>query len=45
MSTNRLEDWIDSSWIENYLSGSVPTPDHWLFIRDTSRKSFQVFMS
>ena len=37
MSTNRSEDWIDSSWIENYLSGSVPTPGHWLFIHDTSR--------
>ena len=37
MSTNRSEDWIDSSWIENYLSGSVPTPGHWLFIYDTSR--------
>ncbi len=37
MSTNRSEDWIDSSWIENYLRGSVPTPDRWLFIHDTSR--------
>ena len=37
MSTNRSEDWIDSSWIENYLRGSVPTPVHWLFIHDTSR--------
>ena len=37
MSTNRAEDWIDSSWIENYLRGSVPTPVHWLFIHDTSR--------
>ena len=37
MSTNRSEDWIDSSWIENYLTNSVPTPEHWLFIHDTSR--------
>lgn len=37
MSTNRSEDWIDSCWIENYLSGSVPTPGYWLFIHDTSR--------
>ena len=41
MSTNRLEDWIDSSWIENYLTNSVRTPDYWLFIHDTS----QVFPS
>ncbi|MYE90480.1 hypothetical protein F4X33_15960 [Candidatus Poribacteria bacterium] len=37
MSTNRSEDWIDSSWIENYLRNSVATPDRWLFIHDTSR--------
>lgn len=37
MSTDRSEDWIDSSWIENYLRGSVPTPGRWLFIHDTSR--------
>ena len=37
MSTNRSEDWIDSSWIENYLRGSVPAARHWLFIHDTSR--------
>ena len=37
MSTNRSEDWIDSSWIENYLRGSVPTPGRWLFIHDKSR--------
>ena len=37
MSTNRSEDWIDSSWIENYLTNSVRTPDRWLFIHDTSR--------
>ncbi len=37
MSTDRSEDWIDSSWIENYLRGSVPTPGPWLFIHDTSR--------
>ena len=37
MSTNRSEDWIDSSWIENYLRGSVPASRHWLFIHDTSR--------
>ena len=37
MSTNRSADWIDSSWIENYLTNSVPTPDLWLFIHDTSR--------
>ena len=37
MSTNRSEDWIDSSWIENYLTNSVPTPGRWLFIHDTSR--------
>ncbi|RKU11728.1 hypothetical protein C6502_07595 [Candidatus Poribacteria bacterium] len=41
MSTNRSEDWIDSSWIENYLTNSVRTPDRWLFIHDTS----QVFPS
>ena len=37
MSTNRSEDWIDSSWIENYLTNSVSTPDRWLFIHDTSK--------
>ena len=37
MPTDRSEDWIDGSWIENYLRGSVPTPDRWLFIHDTSR--------
>ena len=37
MSTNRSEDWIDRSWIENYLTNLVRTPDHWLFIHDTSR--------
>ena len=37
MSTNRSEDWIDSSWIENYLTNSVATPGRWLFIHDTSR--------
>ena len=37
MSTNRSEDWIDSSWIQNYLRGSVPASRHWLFIHDTSR--------
>ncbi len=37
MSTNRSEDWIDSSWIENYLTNSVSTPGRWLFIHDTSR--------
>ncbi len=37
MATNRSEDWIDSSWIENYLTNSVPTPGRWLFIHDTSR--------
>ena len=37
MSANRSEDWIDSSWIENYLTNSVRTPDRWLFIHDTSR--------
>ena len=37
MPTDRSEDWIDGSWIENYLRGSVPTPSHWLFIHDTSR--------
>ena len=36
MSTNRSEDWIDSSWIENYLTNSVSTPGRWLFIHDTS---------
>ena len=41
MSTNRSEDWIDNSWIENYLTNSVRTPDRWLFIHDTS----QVFPS
>ena len=37
MSTDRSEDWIDSSWIESYLRDSVPTPGRWLFIHDTSR--------
>ena len=37
MATNRSEDWIDSSWIENYLTNSVPNPGRWLFIHDTSR--------
>ena len=37
MSTNKSEDSINTSWIESYLSGSVPTPGHWLFIHDTSR--------
>ncbi len=37
MSTNRSEDWIDSSWIENYLTNSVSTPGRWLFIHDTSK--------
>ena len=37
MPTDRSEDWIDGSWIENYLRSSVPTPGHWLFIHDTSR--------
>ena len=37
MSTDRSEDWIDSSWIESYLRDSVPTPGGWLFIHDTSR--------
>ena len=37
MSTDRSEDWIDSSWIENYLTNSVATPGRWLFIHDTSR--------
>lgn len=41
MSTNRSEDWIDSSWIENYLTNSVRAPGRWLFIHDTS----QVFPS
>ena len=36
MPTEKLEDWINSSWIENYLRGSVPTPGCWLFIHDTS---------
>ena len=36
MSTEKSEDWIGSSWIENYLRGSVPTADPWLFIHDTS---------
>ena len=36
MSTNRPKDWIDSSWIEDYLRDSLPTPSHWLFIHDTS---------
>ena len=36
MSINRSEDWIDSSWIENYLTDSVPTPGCWLFVPDTS---------
>ena len=36
MSTNRLEDWIDSSWIENYLTDSVPATESWLFVHDTS---------
>ena len=37
MSTNRSEDWIDNSWIENYLTNSVRTPARWLFIHDTSQ--------
>ena len=36
MSTDRSENWVDSSWIENYLRGSVPTVGPWLFIHDTS---------
>ena len=36
MPTDRSEDWIDSSWIENYLADSVPTTGSWLFIHDTS---------
>ena len=37
MSTNRSEDSIDGSWIENYLRDSVTTLGNWLFIHDTSR--------
>ncbi len=36
MSTNRSEDWIGSSWIENYLTDSVPATESWLFVHDTS---------
>ena len=37
MPTDRSEGWIDNSWIENYLRGSVPTPGPWFFIHDTSQ--------
>ena len=37
MPTDRSEDWIDGSWIENYLTDSVSTPGLWLFVHDTSR--------
>ncbi len=36
MLTDRSEDWVDSSWIGNYLTDSVPTAGPWLFIHDTS---------
>ena len=36
MPTDRSEDWIDSSWIENYLTDSGPTPGRWFFVHDTS---------
>ena len=36
MPTDRSDDWIDSSWIENYLRGSAPIAGPWLFIHDTS---------
>ncbi len=37
MPTEKPEDWINSSWIENYLTHSVPTMGPWLFIHDTSK--------
>ena len=36
MPTERSENWIDGSWIENYLTVRVPLPSHWLFVRDAS---------
>lgn len=36
MSTDRSEDWIDGSWIENYLTNFVPVTGSWLFVYDTS---------
>ena len=36
MSTNRSEDWIDGSWIEDYLTDFIPITESWLFVHDTS---------
>ena len=36
MPTEGLDDWVDVSWIEDYLTNQVSLPNHWIFVQDDS---------
>ncbi len=36
MPTEQSENWVDLSWIENYLTNQISLPSYWIFIRDAS---------